>query len=109
MFTYELAKRIEGTGITANCLHPGFVSTNFGKNNSFLWRNFIRVAMWLTAISVKNGAKTSIHLACSDEVKDITGKFFANCEVKKGSSKAKNEEHNQKLWDLSEEFVKPFL
>jgi len=109
MFTYELAKRIEGTGITANCLHPGFVSTNFGKNNSFLWRNFIRVAMWLIAINVKDGAKTSIHLACSDEVKDITGKFFANCEVKKGSSKAKNEEHNQKLWELSEEFVKPFL
>ena len=91
MFTYELAKRIEGTGITANCLHPGFVSTNFGKNNNFFWRNFIRVAMWLTAINVKDGAKTSIHLACSDEVKDITGKFFANCEVKKGSSKAKIE------------------
>jgi len=109
MFTYELAKRIEGTGITANCLHPGFVSTNFGKNNSFLWRHFIRVAMWLTAISVKDGAKTSIHLACSDEVKDITGRFFANSQVKKGSSKAKNEEHNQKLWELSEEFVKPFL
>ena len=109
MFTYELAKRIEGTGITANCLHPGFVSTNFGKNNNIFWRNAIRLAMMLTAISVKDGAKTSIHLACSDEVKDITGKFFANCEVKKGSSKAKNEEHNQKLWELSEEFVKPFL
>ena len=45
----------------------------------------------LTAISVKDGAKTSIHLACSDDVKDITGKFFANCQVKKGSSKARNE------------------
>ena len=109
MFTYELAKRVKDKGITANCLHPGFVSTNFGKNNNFLWRNFIRMAMMLTAISVKDGAKTSIHLACSDKVKDITGRFFANCEVKKGSSKAKNEEHNQKLWDLSEEFVKPFL
>ena len=109
MFTYELAKRVKDKVITANCLHPGFVSTNFGKNNNFFWRNFIRVAMWLTAINVKDGAKTSIHLACSDEVKDITGKFFANCEVKKGSSKAKNEEHNQKLWELSEEFVKPFL
>ena len=109
MFTYELAKRIEGTGITANCLHPGFVSTNFGKNNSFLWRNFIRVAMWLIAINVKDGAKTSIHLACSDEVKDITGKFFANCEVKKGSSKAKNEEHNRRLWDISEDYVKKFV
>ena len=109
MFTYELAKRIEGTGITANCLHPGFVSTNFGKNNNFLWRNVIRVAMWLTAISVKDGAKTSIHLACSDEVKDITGRFFANSQIKKGSSKAKNEEHNRKLWELSEEFVEKFV
>ncbi len=65
--------------------------------------------MWLTAISVKDGAKTSIHLACSDEVKDITGKFFAASKVKKGSSKAKNEEHNRKLWELSEEAVAPFL
>ena len=109
MFTYELAKRIEGTGITANCLHPGFVSTNFGKNNNFFWRNAIRLAMMLTAISVKDGAKTSVHLACSDEVKNITGKFFANSQVKKGSSKAKNDKHNAKLWELSEEFVKPFL
>ena len=109
MFTYELAKRVKDKGITANCLHPGFVSTNFGKNNNFLWRNVIRVAMWLTAINVKDGAKTSIHLACSDEVKDITGRFFANCEVKKGSSKAKNEEHNRKLWDISEDYVKKFV
>ena len=109
MFTYELAKRVKDKGITANCLHPGFVSTNFGKNNNFLWRNVIRVAMWLTAINVKDGAKTSIHLACSDEVKDITGRFFANCEVKRGSSKAKNEEHNRRLWDISEDYVKKFV
>ena len=109
MFTYELAKRVKDKGITANCLHPGFVSTNFGKNNNFLWRNVIRVAMWLTAINVKDGAKTSIHLACSDEVKDITGRFFANCQVKKGSSKAKNDEHNRKLWDISEDYVKKFV
>ena len=61
------------------------------------------------AISVKDGAKTTIHLTCSKDLENTTGRFFANCEVKKGSSKAKNEEHNQKLWELSEEFVKPFL
>ena len=81
----------------------------FGNNNNILWRSFIGFAKLLTAISVEDGAKTSIHLASSDEVKDITGKFFANSQVKKGSSKAKNEEHNLKLWELSEEFVKPFL
>ena len=57
----------------------------------------------LTAINVKDGAKTSIHLACSDEVKNITEKFFANSQVKKGSYK--NDEHNKKLWELSEELL----
>ena len=65
--------------------------------------------MMLTAINVKDGAKTSVHLASSEEVKNITGKFFANSQVKKGSSKAKNEKNNKKLWELSEEFVEPFL
>jgi len=109
MFTYELAKRVKDKGITANCLHPGFVATKFGNNNNILWRAFISFAKLLMAISVEDGAKTSIHLACSDDVKDITGKFFANSQVKKGSSKAKNEEHNRKLWELSEDFLKPFL
>ncbi len=109
MFTYELAKKVKDSGITANCLHPGFVASKFGNNNNFLWRGIIGFAKALTAINVKKGAKNSIHLACSDDVKDITGKFFANCEVKKGSAKAKNDEHNRRLWDISEEAVAPFI
>jgi len=109
MFTYELAKRIEKKGITANCLHPGFVATKFGNNNNFLWRFFIGFAKMMMAISVNDGAKTTVYLACSDEVENTTGRFFANCEVKKGSSKAKNEEHNQKLWKVSERMLEPFL
>lgn len=109
MFTYELAKRIEKTGITANCLHPGFVATKFGNNNNILWRSVISFAKLLMAISVKDGAKTTVHLACSDEVADTNGRFFADCKVKQGSSKAKNDEDNKKLWELSEEFIAPFL
>jgi NAD(P)-dependent dehydrogenase (short-subunit alcohol dehydrogenase family) len=109
MFTYELAKRIEKTGITANCLHPGFVASKFGNNNNILWRSVISFAKLLMAISVKDGAKTTVYLACSDEISDINGRFFADCKVKQGSSKAKNEEHNKKLWELSEEFVAPFV
>ena len=109
MFTYELAKRVKDKGITANCLHPGFVATKFGNNNNLLWRGFIGFAKALMAISVKDGAKTSLHLASSEDVKDVTGRFFANCEVKKGSSKAKNEKHNRKLWEISEELVAPFV
>ena len=109
MFTYELAKRIEKTGITANCLHPGFVATKFGNNNNILWRSVISFAKLLMAISVKDGAKTTVHLACSDEVADTNGRFFADCKVKQGSSKAKNDEHNKKLWELSEKLVAPFV
>ena len=109
MFTYELAKRVKDRGITANCLHPGFVASKFGNNNNLLWRGILGFAKALTAINVKKGAKNSIHLACSDDVKDITGRFFANCKVKKGSAKAKNEEHNRRLWEISEEAVAPFL
>lgn len=109
MFTYELAKRIEKTGITANCLHPGFVATKFGNNNNILWRSVISFAKLLMAINVKDGAKTTVHLACSDEVADTNGRFFADCKVKQGSSKAKNDEHNKKLWELSEKLVAPFV
>jgi len=109
MFTYELAKRIESKGITANCLHPGFVATKFGNNNNILWRMFIGLAKMMMAISVEDGAKTTVYLACSKDVENTTGRFFANCEAKKGSSKAKNEEHNQKLWKISEKMLAPFL
>jgi len=108
MFTYELAKRIEKKGITANCLHPGFVATKFGNNNNILWRSAISFAKLLMAINVKDGAKTTIHLASSDDVKNTTGRFFANSQIKKGSSKAKNEEHNHKLWNISEDLIAPF-
>ena len=109
MFTYELAKRIERKGVTANCLHPGFVATKFVNNNNILWRMFIGFAKMMMAISVKDGAKTTVYLACSKDVENTTGRFFANSEVKKGSSKAKNEEHNRKLWEVSEEAVSPFI
>ena len=74
-----------------------------------LWRGAIGFGKALMAINVKEGSKTSIHLACSDDVKDITGRFFANCEVRKGSAKARNDEHNRRLWDISEEAVAPFI
>jgi hypothetical protein len=85
------------------------VASRFGSNNNLLWRGVIGFAKALMAINVKKGARTSVHLACSDDVKDITGRFFANCEVKKGSGKARNEEHNRRLWEISEAAVAPFL
>jgi NAD(P)-dependent dehydrogenase (short-subunit alcohol dehydrogenase family) len=106
LFTYELARRLEGTGVTANCLHPGVVRTGFGKNNAGL----VRVAFqafqivarpWLLA--PERGAATSIYLASSPEVEGITGKYFADCRETPSSPASHDEESQRRLWDVSEE------
>jgi NAD(P)-dependent dehydrogenase (short-subunit alcohol dehydrogenase family) len=106
LFTYELARRLKGTGVTVNALHPGFVRTNFGKRgrNKFskLFFKFAR----LFAISVKKGAKTSIYLASSPEVNGITGKYFIKSKPVKSSNVSYNLETQKRLWDLSERVFK---
>ncbi len=77
MFTYELSRRLAGTGITVNVLMPGFVATNLGKNSGSL-RSAIMFAMVRPMqISAKKGAETSVYLASDDEVKEVSGKCFA--------------------------------
>ena len=73
MFTYELARRLDGTGVTANALHPGFVRTKFGSNNSWLAKIGIAIAMRVSGIPVDAGGKTSIYLATSPDVEGATG------------------------------------
>src|SRR2546425_8338226 len=76
LFTYELARRLQGTGVTANCLHPGFVATHFGQRD--LWpiaRTAAKLVLFF-GISPEEGAKTSIYLASSPDVEGITGKYF---------------------------------
>ena len=102
LFTYELAKKLENTGITVNALHPGSVRTNFGRNNSGkLFKtvfNFFRLFL----ISAKKGARTSIYLASSPEVEDITGKYFIKRKLRKSSKASYNKEFQKKLWHISE-------
>ena len=77
MFTYELAGRLQGTGLTANCLHPGFVATNIGQSG--VWpvaRPLAKFVLSFLGISPVEGAKTSIYLATSPDVEDVTGKYF---------------------------------
>jgi NAD(P)-dependent dehydrogenase (short-subunit alcohol dehydrogenase family) len=77
MFTYELSKRLAGTGVTANVLMPGFVATNLGKNSGSLWSSIMFKMVRPMQINAKKGAETSVYLASSDEVRDVTGKCFA--------------------------------
>jgi len=74
LFTYELSRRLQGTHVTANCLHPGFVASNFAGNNGW----FVRIAMNFMSgrISVEAGSKCSIYLASAPEVAGVTGKYF---------------------------------
>lgn len=105
LFTYELDRMLEGTGVTANTLHPGVVDTTIGNTNSkgivsFAWR-IIR----LFGITTEQGAATSIYLATSEEVKEVSGKYFDKCKVKKSSKASYDREMALKLWQFSEKLT----
>ncbi len=84
MFTYELARRLEGRAITANCLHPGFVATDIGSRHGFVPKILWSIGK-LYAISPDEGARTSVFLASSVEVEGVSGKYFTNCRAKPSS------------------------
>lgn len=104
LFTNELADRLAGTGVTVNSLHPGFVKTQIGNKNATWYSGlFWSLATKLGAISVEDGAKTSVYLASSPEVKKVTGKYFDKCKEKKAAPLALDKELGKKLWKKSEE------
>jgi NAD(P)-dependent dehydrogenase (short-subunit alcohol dehydrogenase family) len=104
LFTYELARRLKGTNVTANCLHPGFVASNFALNNGFLV-NIFMAFMW-RRLTNEQGARTSIYLASSPEVEGVSGKYF-HCNMKERRSSAESRDENvaKKLWEVSEGLV----
>jgi len=104
LFTYELARRLEGTRVTANCLHPGFVRTGFGSRNGL----FMDVMMAISqpfAIPASQGAKTSIYLASSPEVDGITGKYFYKCKPARTCKLSYDLDAAKRLWDLSAKMI----
>lgn len=101
MFTHELSKRIHDDGVTANCLHPGVVATNFGKTGTPL----VRCAMRLFRpffTGAEQGAETSIHLASSPEVSGVTGKYFIKKREARSSPASYDESVAARLWSVSE-------
>ena len=99
----ELTKKNK---ITVNCLHPGFVKTQFGKNNNGIASLTIKFLMNFFAISVEEGAKTIIYLSTNDSVKNITGKYFYQSKIKEPSIFAQSQKDANLLWDISLRIVK---
>ncbi|WP_433775361.1 SDR family oxidoreductase [Bacillus wiedmannii] len=103
LFTYELARRLEGTNVTTNCLHPGWVKTDFSME---LRKNpIIRLADNIFAISPIDGAATSIFLASDSSVEGVSGKYFIKNREKKSSKASYDVEAATKLWVVSEQLV----
>jgi len=102
LFNRELARRIVGSGVTANALHPGFVATRFGDNSGGLIRTVLKVAKPIGAISPEEGAKTIIYLASSPEVAAVSGEYFYECKPATPTAEARNDEDARKLWEISE-------
>lgn len=102
LFTRALAGRLSGTGVTANCLHPGFVSSRFGDNNPALFRFGIGLAKRFSAISVAQGAETPVFLASSPAVDGVTGRYFDKSQERAPSLAAQDAAAAERLWQESQ-------
>jgi NAD(P)-dependent dehydrogenase (short-subunit alcohol dehydrogenase family) len=104
LFTHELAKRLEGTGVTANCLHPGAVATN-------IWGEWLGPAAFLGKVtrlfmlSPDKGAKTQVYLAASPEVQGVSGEYFEFHGRKESSAESQDQGLAERLWDTSARMV----
>lgn len=99
LLTYEFARRLEGTGVTANCLHPGFVASRFGWNNGRLYRGAFKVLTRLFGIRSEQGADTLVYLATAPEVASVSGRYYANRQEVRSSAASYDEELARKLWE----------
>jgi NAD(P)-dependent dehydrogenase (short-subunit alcohol dehydrogenase family) len=104
LFTRQLARRLQGTGVTANALHPGYVKTEIFRAEGFAgW--LLRRAADLFAITPEQGAQTSVYLATSPEVEDVSGQYFARQEPVASSPESQDEAAASRLWQVSEELT----
>ena len=105
LFTFELAKRLKGTNITVNCMHPGVVNTGFGKDITGIWRLFSPI-MGIFFRNPEKGAETIVWLATSQDVEAVNGQYFKDKKPIKAQAVAYSEEAQSRLWNISSELVK---
>ena len=100
LFTYELARRLEGENVTVNALHPGLVRTNIARNNGLLGR-VVNFFIGVRGITPDKGAETPVYLAASPEVEGVTGRYFVDCRPAPSASISYDAELAARLWDMS--------
>ncbi len=100
LWTRELARRLEGTDVTANCLHPGFVATRFGDQSGGLLAPAVRIAKNF-AISPEKGAETIVYLASSPEVEGANGGYFYKCRPATPAKEVQDDASARRLWDVT--------
>ena len=110
----ELSKKLQGTGVTCNCLHPGVINTELGRHleegSHLPW--LMRFGLWIFSpiikwvlLTPKQGAQTTIYCAIAPELDEVSGKYFASCAPEELLSHAKNQDDAEKLWKMSEEWT----
>lgn len=104
MFTYALDRRLADTNVSVNAVHPGFVASSFGKNNSLPVRLFVSF-FHLFARSPEKGAETGIYLAASSEVSGESGKYYVDKQVKRSAKASYDTEAQEQLWKVSQEMT----
>ena len=105
MFTYELARRLQGAGVTANTLHPGVVRTNFGREDAKGWMRLMLPVIRPFLKSPDKGAATSVYLASSPEVQEATGQYFTKQKANRSSTASYDATAAARLWDVSATLV----
>jgi retinol dehydrogenase-14 len=108
LFTFELARRLDGTGITVNCFHPGAVRSNFVRGMGGA-ASVMAPVVGIFEHSPEKGAETQIYLASSPEVEGVTGKYFFKMKEKRSSDESLDVGVAKRLWEVSEELTKKWL
>jgi NAD(P)-dependent dehydrogenase (short-subunit alcohol dehydrogenase family) len=101
LFTYELAERLAGTGVTANCVHPGLVATDLMRD----WPRWLRALYEPFLLTPEHGARAVIHVATAPELEGVTGKYFHRARETRSSRRSYDVEARRRLWRVSEELT----
>ncbi len=104
LFTYELARRLDGTNITSNCLHPGVIASGFAQTYGGIMASLAKLARPFL-LTTAEGAKTQLYLASSPEVEGVTGRYFDKCKAIRSSSASYDVTAQKRLWEMSEALV----